>query len=358
MRAAVVTVKLKYVMRDVDRHGTVRYYFRRNRSDKKVKLPGLPGSAEFQAAYAAALAGQQIPGKVVLERVPQGSLEWLCNQYYASTGFRAELKESSQAQRRNVLRVICRVAGPLPYAKLEARHITAWMDDRADRPEAANNLLRALRGLFAFAMSRQLAKVDPTASIKKVRTKTDGFHTWTVDEVRQFLATHGPGTMPRLVLALALFTGLRRSDLIGIGQQHIDAEGYIVLRTTKTGSTVEIPVLPQLREVLDTTPRRGMLFIENAYGRPYTAASLGNQFRTWANKAKLPGCTLHGLRKAGATIAANNGATDRQLMAIYGWSKADMATLYTRRRDNRKLAGEGMGLISLGPEPVKKVVDM
>jgi hypothetical protein len=39
------------------------------------------------------------------------------------------------------------------------------------------------------------------------------------------------------------------------------------------------------------------------------------------------------LRKAGATIAANNGATSRQLMAIFGWDTLKEAERYTRGAD-------------------------
>jgi integrase len=69
--------------------------------------------------------------------------------------------------------------------------------------------------------------------------------------------------------------------------------------------------------------------------------------RQWCDEAGLPGCSAHGLRKAGATIAAENGASDRQLMAIYGWETAKQATLYTQKADRRKLAGAAMGLIRL-----------
>lgn len=46
----------------------------------------------------------------------------------------------------------------------------------------------------------------------------------------------------------------------------------------------------------------------------------------------------HGLRKAGATIAANNGATAHQLMAIFGWDTLKMAEQYTRAADQQRLA--------------------
>jgi hypothetical protein len=48
------------------------------------------------------------------------------------------------------------------------------------------------------------------------------------------------------------------------------------------------------------------------------------------------------LCKAGATIAVENGADDLQLMAIFGWARAEMATLYTRRANRRKLSQDAI----------------
>jgi hypothetical protein len=52
--AITARVKLAYVNSFVDRHGRVRYYFRR-RGHRNVRLPGLPGSPEFMRAYEAAI---------------------------------------------------------------------------------------------------------------------------------------------------------------------------------------------------------------------------------------------------------------------------------------------------------------
>ncbi|MBN9437009.1 hypothetical protein [Bosea sp. (in: a-proteobacteria)] len=52
--------------------------------------------------------------------------------------------------------------------------------------------------------------------------------------------------------------------------------------------------------------------------------------------------------QAGATIAADNGATEHQLMAIFGWESPKQAALYTRKANRRKLAGAGMQFIDLG----------
>jgi hypothetical protein len=48
--------------------------------------------------------------------------------------------------------------------------------------------------------------------------------------------------------------------------------------------------------------------------RPPSCFTIADAAR--ADEAGLPKCSAHGLRKAGATITAENGATDRQLMAF------------------------------------------
>ena len=58
-------------------------------------------------------------------------------------------------------------------------------------------------------------------------------------------------------------------------------------------------------------------------------------------KAGVPG-RAHGLRKAGATILADNGATDQELMAIYGWTTLRQAELYTRKANRKRLAESGI----------------
>ena len=53
-------IKLRYVNEFIDRHGKLRYYFRRPGS-RSVPLPGLVGSVEFMTAYQAALASGSAP---------------------------------------------------------------------------------------------------------------------------------------------------------------------------------------------------------------------------------------------------------------------------------------------------------
>jgi hypothetical protein len=58
------------------------------------------------------------------------------------------------------------------------------------------------------------------------------------------------------------------------------------------------------------------------------------------------------LRKAGATIAANNGASAHQLMAIFGWDSLKQAEVYTRTADQIRLAEKAMHMIEPCPTPI------
>jgi integrase len=338
----MVKIDLKHVVRDIDRHGNDRFYFR-VKDQEKVRLPGIPGSEEFMETYQDAL--RKLTTKAgSLQRVSEGSFAWLCHIYFNSTTFKVELAPLSQATRRRILVNLHTAIGEKPFAKIEARHVRVWLDDRADRPEAANGLLKALRALFKFAVGRGIAKRNPVAEISKIKTKTDGHHTWTVSEVHRFENCHPLGSVARLAMALLLYTGSRRGDVVLLGRQHI-REGWLEFRHGKTRAEVDLPILPQLQTVLDATNLGHMTFLVTSFGKPFTANGFGNAMRQWCDQAGLPHCSSHGLRKAGATIAAENGASDLQLMAIFGWTRAEMATLYTRRANRRKLSQDAMPLM-------------
>jgi hypothetical protein len=57
------------------------------------------------------------------------------------------------------------------------------------------------------------------------------------------------------------------------------------------------------------------------------------------------------LRKAGATIAADNGATSHQLMAIFRWKTIKQAEIYTQKAD-QKAAGRRSNTVA-GPGPIR-----
>jgi integrase len=198
------------------------------------------------------------------------------------------------------------------------------------------------------ADGKPLAPYNPSRDVSYLRSNNPaGYHTWTLDEVRQFEERHPLGTKARLAFALLLFTGQRRSDITRLGWQHV-RDGKITLTQFKGRSQkptrLVLPILPVLQQIIDASPCGEMTYLANDLGRPFTDAGFGNWFHDRCVEAGVPG-RAHGLRKAGATIAANNGATAHQLMSIFGWRTLKMAEHYTRAADQQRLAESAMHML-------------
>lgn len=108
--------------------------------------------------------------------------------------------------------------------------------------------------------------------------------------------------------------------------------------------------LPALAKIVAVSPCGDLTFLVTDYGKPFTAAGFGNWFRDRCNEAGLPQCSAHGLRKMGATRAAENGATEHQLMAIFDWKTPGQARIYTAQARRKKPAGGAMALLLEGSE--------
>lgn len=334
----------KYVHGFMDRHGKLRFYFRR-RGFKKMPLPGLPWSPEFMAAYEAALAGQ--PFEVGSARVKPGTIRALAISYFNSGTYRS-LAPSTKSTYRNIIERFCKETdkegheyGDKGAATLRREKVVQLMSFRADKPNSANGLRKALRALMKHAVELGLRADDPTQEVKAIRVKSDGYHSWTDAEIDQFEKKHPVGSRARLAMALMLYTGQRRSDVVLMGRQHI-RDGMLHVRQVKTGAELAIPVHPALDAIIADTPKEHLTFLTTAFGKPFTAAGFGNWFREQCNAAALPHCSAHGLRKAAARRLAEAGCTEHEIGAITGHASLREIVRYTRAADQRRLAVAAM----------------
>lgn len=361
-----VQVKLRFVVQDIDRHGNVRVYLRK-KGLPKVRLRSEPGTEAFWEEYKAALSRPASSARTALHEAPSGgTFRWLCERYYRSAEF-MQLGERTRYVRRGLLDTLCErnESGLKRFARMQPRHVREIRDEKVNTPEAANGRLKALRQLFAWAIEAGVAATNPAREVPYLASGSDGFHTWTIEEVHAYEAAHPVGTKARLAMALLLYTGVRRSDVVRLGPS-MEHDGVLHFSETKgamsktrnrTGGQKhrQLPILPELRAVLDATPLGQTTYLVTEFHKPFTAAGFGNRFRKWCDDAGLDHCSAHGLRKAGATIAAENGATEHQLMAIYGWESPKQAALYTRKVNRRRLAFDAMHLLVPNVPPTRTV---
>lgn len=327
----------RYVHGFLDRHGKPRYYLRRP-GFKQTPLPGLPWSPTFMAAYEAAMAGEAQTVEIGATRTKPGTVNAAIVGYFQSTSF-LSLKPSTRATYRGILERFRAEHGEKRIALLERRHIDKIIAGKASTPTAANNLLKVLRALLDFAVSEGMRPDNPALGAKGIKVRSEGFLVWGEAEIAAYRNHHPLGTRARLAFELLLNTGQRRSDIVRMGRQHI-RDGVLSIRQQKTGTLIEIPVLPELQAAIEAMPSTEHLtFLVTEHGKAFTAAGFGNWFRDMCSEAGIAkGYAAHGLRKAAATLHADSGATAHELMAWFGWKTLKEAERYTRAADRKRLA--------------------
>lgn len=330
----------------------MRLYVRRR--GKRVRLRLLPGAADFMGEYQAALAKLDEADKPAAGKAT-GTLGWLVNEFEHSHAFlKSDLRER-RVRHQIVDAMLNEETKPgsgkrfrdCPIAYFSADHVRVLRDRKKATPAAANRRVKELRIMLAWALEERgtYVKRNLAADVKRLKYSTEGFHTWTEEEVAKYEAHHLVGTMARLAFSIMLFTGMRKSDAVLLGPKRVK-NGWITFRPEKTkrstGKELSLPVLDVLRDTIAATPHGIETYLVTQYGKPWSPNGFGNWFRDRCDEAGLPECTAHGLRKIGAVRAAENGATEQQMMAIFGWDSPKLAAYYAKKANQKKMAGEAM----------------
>ena len=334
-----------YLQRQVTRHHKTVWYVRRG-VGPRLRIHAPYGSPEFFAEYQAAVTELAAQG-TCKGNVRSGTLEWLIRRYRESSAWET-LAPATRDQRENIFRHVEKQAGDVPFKAITRAKIIEGREKRKATPNQANNFIKSMRGLFSWAVDMEHVSVDPTRDVKLLTIKTEGFHVWTDDEVSKFEARWLVGTRERLAFDLLLYTGLRRGDAVRLGRQHVK-DGVFRIKTEKNGVIVEAPILAPLVRSIEAAPTGDLAFITGERGQPMVKELFGNWFREVCEAAGVPG-SAHGLRKAGATRAAENGATTAQLRAMFGWTNDAMPAHYTRTADRARMAASSMSKIELKPK--------
>jgi integrase len=297
------------------------------RPGPKVRIYGEYGSKEFATAYQAALWGEKEPEKHTGAKDSFGAMI----QAYRHSNAWSRLAEATRRQRGNMLDRLTKKAGHLPASEIDRAMIVATRDEL--KPGAGKCLIDTLRGLFKWAQESGYVDDDPTKGVKVQEAKTDGFHTWTDADIAAYELKWRVGSRERLWFAILIYTGLRRGDAISLGRQNI-RDGVLEVTAGKTGTQIVIPLHPELKAILESSPLGRDTFIGLGWD------AFGKAFRKACDEAGVKG-SAHGLRKAAATKLAEAGASVMELNSIFGWSGSKMALRYTERSDRAKLAKEG-----------------
>lgn len=326
-----------------DRHGKPRYRFRR-KGFAQYLFQHAPGTEGFRAEYKACVDGVAAePIEAGAYRAKSGSFDDLVNRYYRSPDFLDPGDRTREVYRGVIERWRVKYGRGM-VRDLRARHVEAMMAEMLPHRTAANMLRKRLRALMDFAIRQGIVTTNPVAATKPYKVESEGFHTWTEDEIAAYEAKHPVGTKARLALDLMLWTGQRGGDARVMGPANVRSKRLVVTQE-KTGATVSLPILAPLAESIMATKSGALVFLLSEHGKPYSRKGFGNKFRQWCDEAGLSQCSAHGLRKAAARRFAEAGCSNQQIKSWTGHTTDSEVSRYTAAADQQALSDAAAELL-------------
>lgn len=225
--------------------------------------------------------------------------------------------------------------------------VMAWRAEMADRPRTADKAVVMLATVLAWGVTEGKLARNVAAGIPMLYKANRAAIIWTEADWSA-IEPHCSSQLWR-ALKLASLTGLRLGDLVDVGWEHIGAQS-IVYVTSKRDRRVVIPILPELRTLLDEIGmgERAGAILKNSRGQPWTESGLGGVFQK--AKAKAPGFNMdlriHDLRGTFATWLARQGLTDQEIARIVAWSEKQVAEIRRRYVDEEHVVASLVARLS------------
>lgn len=289
---------------------------------------------------------------MVRTRDREGSVNDLVSRYLRSSDFKGEAQPVTLSKNRAIIERFRQKHGEHIVAKVTFEHLDKIIADarvkNADGTGgkfAAQKLRKELKRLFGYAVKLGWLPSNPVDHIRPLKLRTDGFHSWTDDEVAQYQNHWALGTHQRLALELVLWTGKRIGDAAVLGPQHI-IDNFLVSIDSKTQKLSQIPLSKHVLRALAAVGETNGYLITWSHGKGYSKKSLSQTFSEWCNQAGLPHCSAHGLRKAITRRMAESGLTNAEMKSITQHTADAELDVYTRGVNQKQLSTKAIKKLS------------
>jgi integrase len=319
-------------------NGDIRIYWYHR--DTGSRLPDNPDSPEFMRAL------KNLDSEKLRDQAAEkgNTISSLIRTYKASpdwTGLAAstrEIESYNLTAIENEWGTMTLRAVGLKGARAE---FLEWRNELAEKtPRAADAKLKRMAKLFSFALDLELIERHPLLKLKSVYESDRSDIIWSDQHITRFRGSCGPDM--GLALLIALHTGQRRGDILGLRWANYD--GFAIsLRQGKTKTDVFIPCTTQLRDALDA--RKAALvsgnrraedlgdetILLNTEGNPWTKSAFRSAWDRAFEKTRIDDdIHFHDLRGTAVTRLAEASCTVPEIATITGHSLTTVTKILER----------------------------
>lgn len=247
-------------------------------------------------------------------------------------------RASYRDQKATLDRLLSALGKDTPVAALSAERIARYQAGRKAEaslrrrgpdgkplrvsPATVNRELALLRHLLVLA--QEWGHVERVPRIRLEREPEGRLRFLTEEEIARLLAACGSSAHPELaaVVAVALNTGMRRGEVLGLTWDRVDfARGVLLLERTKSGRRREVPMNDAAYAALSARPGA-------REGRVFSTRSIRKAFERAVREAKLEDFRFHDLRHTAASHLMMRGASLADVRAVLGHADVKMTMRY------------------------------
>ncbi len=234
----------------------------------------------------------------------------------------------------------------IPVQKLQPIHVRAFIAEMRDAGKSAVVIQKCLLRLsqaLSQAVGDRLVSTNVCDGVTVKAGAAKAPKTWTAEEAKKFLAASETDTLHPLWY-LALATGMRRGELLGLRWQDVDftrgqvrvsqsvtigAKGKAIIAAPKTDAgnrTIPIPptVLDMLQEHKERQTVKSDLVFHTATGGPISPTNVRRNIAAIIKKAGVLPLTIHGLRHTHATLLIQSGENAKVVQERLGHTDITM----------------------------------
>lgn len=246
------------------------------------------------------------------------------------------------------------VFGHVPLEKINHLQIMDFMDKLIDKKlenSTINKIIQKLKTMLDLAVDWKLIKESPAKNIKNLKEEKEEVEVYTNEEVKRlFRALDDEQPKYRVLIKLAIATGMRRGELLALKWNNVNLEkGTIQVKETvihhnkkfifkepKTKSSIRTISLPQF--MIDELNEYKLyckkvrlqagenylnpynLLFHTYRGNPIIGSTITRKWASITKNAKLTHIKFHALRHTSATMLINKGLPSKIISSRLGHS--------------------------------------
>lgn len=209
-------------------------------------------------------------------------------------------------------------------------------------PATVNRYATALAAVITWSIRKRIAPkglVHPCRSVER-RPETAGRTRFlSNDEQARLLEACRASSWPELYLLvlLALTTGARKSELLGLRWRDVDLVRAVAeVGRTKNGDARVLPLVPAVVEMLKGNTGKPDALVFAATKRPDRPFTFEPRWKEAMERARIRNFRFHDLRHTTASTLARNGATLLEIADVLGHRQLQMSKRYAHLSTSHK----------------------